>query len=143
MISKLLLAHDVRMAVFEISEKNNAFDLFVRFDREDLLIALREYCPDYNQLTDCFVEYMDSNLNLQFNGQPVELVYDKHLFEQDFVELNFQLKTSESLVKTIKVENTCMIQSMEGHLNIVKSMLNGRSRSFRLDKDRVETIIRY
>ena len=53
------------------------------------------------------------------------------------------LKKIPKNIRNIQVKNTILIDTVEKHSNILNFNLNGTERTFRLHKERVETVVEY
>ncbi len=132
-------AHDLRIAYFEISKKEAGYELVVRFDRQDILKELGAF----SELDVALTSYLASHLSLLFDGEKVNWQVNDVTMDQLFIQMKCSLQTRRNQVSTINVWNTCLIDAVEKHDNIVISQLHGRSRSFRLNRKREQTIIKY
>lgn len=136
--SSFASAHDIRAAYFEISKKSDSYSLLVRFDRDDILRELGAF-GDLNQ---AFAQYISGHLSLLFDGEQVDWVVNEVQIQDLFILVECEIPY-DSEVKTINVWNTSLIDSIEGHDNVMVLKLHEKNRSFRLNKKRQKTVIRY
>ena len=135
--------HEFKIGRFELRPEEESITLFVRLDRYNLLEAIRPGCKDYNKLDKCFEDYLNNHFSLAFNGVNTRITHREHVFKDEFIELYFDLNVSPEGVNRIDVLNNSLLELYEGQENILYSMLNGKRRSFRMNKDRTKTIITY
>lgn len=135
--------HDFQFGRFELRPEEESITLFVRLDRQNILEAIRPTCADYNEMGKCFENYLNSHFALAFDGEEVEPKHNKHEFKGEFVELYFDLDISPKGITKIEVYNDSLIELYERQENILYSMLNDKRRSFRMNKERIRTIITY
>ncbi|MEL6556689.1 MAG: DUF6702 family protein [Bacteroidota bacterium] len=139
--------HDIRLAIFELSqsENSNGLQLSISFDKEDLGNSIRHQYPstngsDFNEL---IVAYLNENFKLTINDQCLTLQIGSIEEENDFIRLKAAINEPVESVSKIRVFNTCLIDYTEGHSNIFKCKLNGKHRSFRLTESRISTEFEY
>lgn len=139
--------HDIRLAIFELSQSKNSNDLqlSISFDKEDLKNSIRhQYTAasedDFNKK---LVEYLNENFKLTINDQCLTLTVGSIEEENDFIRLKAEINEPVESVSKIRVFNTCLIDYTEGHSNIFKCKLNGKLRSFRLTESRISTEFEY
>ena len=133
-----LNAHDIRLAYFEISRDSDHYNLIIRFDRDDILNELGAF----GDLNEAFGRYIDGHLSLIFDGHKVRWQVNEIQLEDLFVIVDCEIAYNSD-VKTINVWNTSLISSIDGHDNVVVLKLHNKNRSFRLNKQRQITVIRY
>lgn len=135
--------HDFRLGKFELRPETESITLFVRLDRLNTLNAIKSNCDDYNKLDQCFTDYIKGHFALAFNGEDAEIKHREHVFNEDFIELYFDIAVSPSDVNRIDVYNDVFLELFEDQENIVYSMLHEKRRSFRMNKSRIRTTITY
>ncbi len=138
-----LVDHDLRMARFNISESENGYTLDINFDRADFLKTI--YATDQYQ-SDVLEQakiYIRQNLQYVFDGDSVSFELDSIQYTEENIFLTGMLMTARRNISEIQVANTCLIEDVEGHLNIMEFFLNGKKRFFRLDENRITTTIKY
>ncbi len=135
--------HDFKIGRFELRPEKESITLYVRLDRYNLLEAIKTNCTDYNELAQCFENYLNSHFVLSFDGDKVVPKHSRHEFGEEFIELFFDLDTSPDGVEKIEVFNDTLLELYESQENILYSLLNNKNRSFRMNKGRIRTIIQY
>ncbi len=134
--------HDFKLAHYELTRSNNEIKLHVRIDRFDLLRAVAS-CSQNLELSQCMSEYLKRHFSLSFNGVKKEYTYITHEISEDFIDIDYTLGEFSQEVKEIGVYNDVLLEQSEDQENIVISRFHDRKRSFRLNKGRFETTIKY
>lgn len=135
--------HDFKIGRFELRPEDESITLYVRLDRFNILEAIKSKCTNYNELDKCFEDYLNSHFALSFDGEKATPKHIKHVFKEEFIELYFDLEVSPNGVNKIEVFNNALLEISDRQENILYSMLNDKRRSFRMNKDRIRTIIQY
>lgn len=138
--------HDIRMAIFEIYEDPSGLKMNVSVDKYYFNQTLQtEFPTDYNsanfeRLT---WEYLQSRVTIEIDGNctAFEINEIEYSDENIFIKGSLNLRLQD--VNEVKMTNTCMIDLIEGHDNIMKLQLKDRTRSFRLNSKRTSTIASY
>jgi len=135
-------SHDFKLAHYELSKTESELELFIKLDRFDLLNAVSD-CNQEEELASCMTSYLQKHFSLSLNGVKTDYEYQSHEIKEDFIELKYSLGKFDQEVKEIRVYNDVLLELYEGQENIIVSLLHGRKRSFRLNKGRFETAIKY
>lgn len=138
--------HDIRMAIFEVFEGDAGLEMTVSLDRNCFTQIIQKECltaynsEDFKLLTS---EYLRSKVLIEIDSRCTSF----EVFQIEFSEENIFVKGSLNLktekIKEVKLTNTCMIDFIEDHDNIMKLKLNDRTRSFRLNSKRTTTVASY
>lgn len=140
---EVLASHDLRVARFRITATSTGYDFDVNFDREDILNEIYSTQKYESKVIDQIAKYIKSNVSIIIDEK--EVAYE--LTEIEYTEENILLKgkliSGLREIKNIEVKNTCLINRIDGHLNIMEFFLNDKERFFRLDKDRIRTTVTY
>ncbi len=134
-------AHEFKMGLFEINRDGEELSLFVRLDRTNLLDAIA--CLDYNQLDGCFQDYVSQHMVLLLNEQAIEPRLHQYRITEEYVELEYFLSDEIEKVQLVEFTNTCLLAAVDDHVNLLRLNITDKSRTFRLDKDRMSTKITY
>lgn len=134
-------AHEFKMGLFEINREGDELSLFVRLDRQNLLEAMT--CADYNQVNTCFQEYIVQRIVLLINEQAVDPRFVNAEITEDFVEIDYFLTDEIASVQLVEFTNTCLVAEIEDQINLLRLNITDKTRTFRLDKDRMSTKITY
>ncbi|UII33454.1 hypothetical protein LVD17_06410 [Fulvivirga ulvae] len=141
--------HDIRMAIFEISEDNKNYTLDISFDKKDLERSLITAYPELltvkdNMTRESYIkDYLESNFQLAINNKCIAPNIEAVTYEDEYVRIHATLPIKWQSVETINVFNTCLLDYNEGHSNIIKVRLNKRTRTFRLSAERITTVVDY
>ena len=142
-------AHDIRLATYEINLSREGYTLDINFDKIDLQRSLVNNYPENweqinNEGMNGYIEmYLESNLQLSFNAQCVDINIESIVHDEEYIRVHASLSVKIDDVVTIEVANTCLIDYNDRYSNVVRSNLNGRSRSFHLNNERIRTVIDY
>ena len=138
--------HDIRMAIFEISESSEGLTLKISIDKNDFYASLeKEFGSTFtaNKLEELSWIYLSKKLDIEINEIKVFFDSGETTIDTYNIHMTTTLNPKIDQVTEIKMTNTCLIDSIEGHDNIMKLKLNNRVRSFRLNKKRTSTIASY
>ncbi|MEO9872872.1 DUF6702 family protein [Ekhidna sp.] len=144
-ISSISYSHDIRMAIFEITENDSGLQMNISVDRYYFYESLKNEFEDHatRDFENMAWEYLQSRVAIEVDGNCTAF----EITEIEYGEENIYLKGSLNLqledIKEVKMTNTCMVDLVEGHDNIMKLKLNDRTRSFRLNSKRTSTIASY
>lgn len=142
-----ILSHAHQEAVFKIYEVNKAIkiQMFIGehhvIDAIELLYPFLKNQPTQAELDDCIAEYIDNNLDINFNKQATPINYQTISSEEGYLILEGQFDIAPKEVQSVAVENTILVQEVASHSNIIQFELKGQHKSFRLHKDRQKTFI--
>lgn len=136
-------AHDLLVGKFTLLEKPNGYDLSIRLDRDNVLLAIRQECPTFGNNDTKIKNYVYDHFTLSVDGQ--DLDYELSSYESDkyFVVLKGFVGFKKSDFQNLEVWNTCMVETIKEQSNIISISRSGKKRSFRLSKDRHRTVITY
>ena len=140
--------HDIRMAIFEISQQEGRYVLEVSLDKADLKKSLLTTYPllrksdDLDHKEHSIKDYLLNNFQLRINDECQEMTVEKIEYDKEFVRISIALPY-EGPIKDIVVFNTCLIDYNPGHMNIFKAKLNDKVRTFNLNGERISTSFSY
>lgn len=141
--------HDLRMAIFEISEGENGLELSVSIDRDGFMTTLQENCNEsliHHEFEDAVWEYLDSHMKIYVNDKLGKLDVGSIELGDQNIFINGALNVPDEIIgeiREIRMTNSCLVETIEGHDNLMKLKINDRQRSFRLNKDRISTTATY
>lgn len=148
-VSHFGYAHDIKMAMFEISKSDAGYALDMSFDKLDLEKSLLTSFPEISGLTDNTLraeyikDYIESNLRMDFNGVCASPQISSIIYEEEYIRVYATIPLPLDSIHTIEVFNTCLIDYNKGHMNIIKVSLNDTVRTFRLSAERIRTTVEY
>ena len=142
MLSQISLGLDIKLAIFEIFQDGAAIKLNITLDKEDFLKAVGEndFNPHNSKLTEGKAfGYFDENLAITIDKQCTNFSITNIEFDEMTILFSGFLEKESSSIKEIAITNTCLINSFSNYDNIMKLEVNGKSRSFRLNQNRIST----
>lgn len=138
--------HDLKMAIFEIYEGKTGLEISISIDREVFLQTLKADCSEtmlQNEFEDAAWEYLDSHMKIFVNDQFGSFHIEEIEYGRQNMIITGSLNVSVKEVREVRMTNTCLVDSIDGHDNIMKLNLGGRLRSFRLNEKRTATTAKY
>ncbi len=132
--------HDIAMAKFDVIQNNETISLEVSFDREDLESTFGEHV-EINEET--VGNYLNKKTSWTFNNESPTIKVVSLSEDRLFYRVSCQFEGSYSNIKKIKVQNTCLLEQVDGHSNIVSFEVNGKYRMFRMHEGRQEIFVGY
>jgi hypothetical protein len=136
-------AHDLRVARFRITATVSGYDFNVNFDREDILKEIYGQQKYEKKVINQITNYVEDHLRITIDDEPIAYELTEIEFTKDNILLRGKLLSALREIKKIDVQNTCLINQIDGHMNIMEFFLNDKERFFRLDKDRIRTTVKY
>lgn len=132
--------HDVPLANFNLYLEDNQLSLQVEFDKRDLALAIEQ---SGQRLSTASVQaYFLRHSKWLIDEKEQEAHFCSSYSDREHyyleVEFNFTNKNPTSL----GIHNTCLINTIPSHSNVIYLFQNGKQRGFRLHKDRQKTSIR-
>lgn len=141
LLSKLFSpAHDVPLAIFHIKESNAELKIDITFDLEDYSKSLGIKTTEIN--LENVQNYLLKSTSFQFNDQIANLKVSDVKIIKDHIRIKGNFGESETMVKTIKVENRCL-NNVPHHSNIIQIDLNNKSKDYRMHKKRTVINLKY
>ena len=134
------VAHDTPMAFFELTIIEDAIEVNMEFEQKALEESIEsKFLKDgSNELIKAYLlQHTEWVINEEATALDI-LSMDK---KKGHIYVQAQLKV-EGAVKTIGVQNTCLIDDIEGHHNIIRLKQKDRLREFGLFKSRVSMEIK-
>ncbi len=148
-VGNIAYSHDLRMAIFEISQEDDGYKLNISLDKNNFLKSLLTNYPElaknYSEelLEKYIASYMEGNLLLTFDDVCSEITINSVEYQKENIYIKAELEVSKDHVSRIEVLNTLMIDYNEGHLNIIKFRVNESVRTFKLSEERISTVVEY
>jgi len=139
--------HDVALATFNIQQEDKFLILNIKLDKEDLENILQTGATktaDLTKETKLLQQYVNQHFYLLVNDQKVN--FQVELISQNDYFYHIQLSSNnefEEFIRNVQLKNTCLIETVQGHSNIVNFNINEKSRSFRMHKDRKRIEVQY
>ncbi len=149
LLNALLPAHEIPLATYDLQLKNNELELVMVFDQGDFEKALlfdfnRKSLPYYHFRRNNLVKkYLKRHLKWTINDQEASVSFQKITLEDHHYEIKAVFSDFGDAVQKIGIYNSCLVDVIEDHSNLIYAHLNGKTRGFRLHKDRMTTFINY
>lgn len=141
LLSKLFApVHDVPIATFHITESNAVLKIDITFDLEDFSKSLNIKTTEIN--LENVQNYLAKNTSFQFNDQVANLKISEVKIVRDHIKVKGNFGKSEIIIKTIKVENSCL-SNVPHHSNVIQIDLNNKSKDYRMHKKRTVINLKY
>lgn len=130
--------HDIPLAIFNLTIEENSIHLAVLFDKVDLEKAV-VYKPSTSPFQQEIEIYLQENMHWVFNQKAVafevcslEKNREHYQISIDFVDFNEKLTQ-------VELSNTCLVNVIDNHSNILNVYYKEQQRGFRLHKLRIAT----
>jgi hypothetical protein len=143
-------AHDIHSALFQLSAADNVCFIDIRLDRIDLENAIDKECGISIQTLSTeskntlIKQYILDRFWMNFDNKSVTYRLGSFTLDQDYISIRGVIDDFDmSNPKKIDVFNTCLIDKVKKHNNLIHVNLNDQVRSFRLNKNRTQTTIAY
>ena len=138
------MAHDYKIAVYEIFRTNDDYFLVIKFDKDDLKKSIQtEFKTTHDDWLEFTEQYIRKHFYLKFNDEFSLIRFEGISEERDFIVVDATLNKVSIPVQTIQVFSTCLINETEGQSNLIHADLYGKKRYFRLSNERIKTLIEY
>lgn len=143
LLSHLLVvapAHDVAMAIFEISSAEEGLEVAIEFDQEDYAKAndLKVNEIDRYRLQ----EYLDCSTSWTINGTQQKLLLSGFEFKEGHLQATGTIPTGNSPLKSLEIINEFLL-SIQDQTNVVLLKIDGATRGFRMHTGRKKIIVGY
>ncbi len=135
-IANAASAHDIALAMYSISQEKNTLKITIEIDKEDL-----ENVIDIEKIS--IKKYLKNNMIWTINNKQKSFKINKIQSKDELYHIECIVKKIPKNIKNIHVKNTILIDTVEQHSNVLNFELNGSERTFRLHKERVETVVEY
>lgn len=139
-----------KMAIFDLKKTSDRnYMLHITFDRANLLQTLKDETPQLNEsegeaeIYTPLVTYLRKHLAFTFDELPVEIGWQSAKVGTQFVTVRAKVVTQTDRPGKIFIRNTCLVDKVSNHTNLVRIYLYENKRIFRLDAHRRSTIAKY
>ncbi len=131
--------HDIEIAKFDVYQENDNLYLNIKFDKEDLNLALKK-----DKVTKKTIQnYLNKNTTWVINHQNMKFKVNEILEDRLFYQVKCIFNKTISNIKNIEVYNTCLLEETKKHSNIISFQLNGKNRTFRMHQQRKKINVNY
>ncbi len=135
-----------KMAIFDLTEPQEGnFHLKAVFNRRNLLQTLQGQYGEVieDSLSAPLTEYLAEHVTFSFDDEPVTLEWQEARTGEQFVSIEAKIRTAVQKPYRIRITNTCLIQDITQHANLIRLYLHQNKRIFRLDASRKSTVVQY
>lgn len=135
------VAHDVPVAFFNISQSSDELKVLIEFHKADLK-KLVEHCPEATDFDGQVQDYLNTHFTMYANDQLINWQYESSNQDHYHYNISFVSPFKEEITKVV-IKNTCLIDKVLGHTNVIKADLNDTFRGFKMDQDRKSISFEY
>lgn len=136
--------------MFRLYADENSYHMEIRLDRENIEKAMNKDCVEgafdlsRSEKLAQLEDYLHTNFQMKLNGASTDYEVLSFSNEKGYLVAHtvFDIQVEQKIAK-IEVINTCLLDIVDGHDNIILVQLNDRVRSFRLNKKLQSTTIKY
>lgn len=132
-------AHDMPIAFFNLMIEEEGVGLTIMLDKTDFEATLKPRAS--GALSPGEIEtYLYENMTWFFDGERADIDICTIEQVQDHYQIKARFAESAPSFSGVKVINTCLVDSIEKHSNVLNVEYAGKKRAFRLHKDRTQTV---
>jgi len=137
-------AHELNFGLFELFEKEQSYYMEIRLDKANMAQAVANHTEVTSGDWNCSLsQYLDANIDLVINGFHVPLEFEDFTYLDDVIVVMVKLNLPLQEILEIEINNSVLLETIDNQTNIIKTSFHEKRRSFRLNKDRVFTTIKY
>jgi len=132
-------------ATYRIYEVNKQLKMEMAMGEHHIIEAIEKQYPflknnpSQAEMDDCVVEYIDNNMDIDFNNEETAFTYQTIASRRGYVIIEGVFDFTSDKIESAKIENTILVDEVAYHSNIVEFDLPNMKRSFRLHKERRKT----
>ena len=140
--------HDVPLAFFDLKESEDAIEVKMKFIKEDLEAALLAVYPNADFREEKVKEknieaYLSSHLRWVINNTAKNCIITQISEDEHHILISGIFSKPQRPIQRIEIYNTCLIEYIPKHSNIMNFHFHGKERMFRLHKKRIRTVVEY
>lgn len=148
---KLLHEYYVSVTKIDFVKEKKAVQITSRLFTDDLESALRQQYGDTLRLnskqnekliSDYIGSYIKKTLFVTINGNPKKLNFIGNEYDLDVVISYMEIENVEQIT-TLKVSNKILYDVYSNQENIVRTHINSKNKTFILNKDNLEGIVKF
>lgn len=136
-------AHELNFGLFAIFEKEQAYFMEIRLDKVNLLEAIGNTGTTAEDWNCSLSQYLDAKMELAINGFIAPMEFEEFTYLDDVIVVIVKLNLPNQTIFEIEINNSVLLETIENQTNIIKVSFHDKKRSFRLNKDRISTTIKY
>lgn len=132
-------------ATYRIYEVNKQLKMEMAMGEHHIIEAIEKQYPflknnpSQEEIDDCVVEYIDNNMDIDFNDEETNFRYQTIASRHGYVIIHGAFDLAADQIESAKIENTILVDEVAHHSNIMEFDLPNMKRSFRLHKERRKT----
>lgn len=136
-------AHDVPVAHFNLLEKDDRLMMEMEFDQGALASAILDK-KDRSSLTNRQIkEYLSNHIQLTINKRIITIRIDRIKKKGHHVFVQATIAKPRLIIEQVLFKNTCLINVVPDHTNVLMTDINCITRGFQLNKERQEVSFSY
>jgi len=142
----LLYAHDIPVADFIFAQKGTILQLKITLDKADFEKACnegQEQCMEQEDKENLMKDYLRSHLTVKVNERWLPIQFQSIGMDKHHRTIKASFTPIKERIQSVYIHNTCLIEEIEGHSNVITAHINDKMRGFRMDKKRVFIEIGY
>ncbi|MEM8901046.1 MAG: DUF6702 family protein [Bacteroidota bacterium] len=133
-------AIDKPLATFELWVEEEVIYMEVKFDKKDLEQAIQK-CYDKSFCRELAEAYFTSHSQWLVDEEKIDIQIFHFKVEHNTCSLKARLDLNRKEFKSLEIRNTCLVDQIVNHSNIVFVHHLGKDRAFRLSKRKTQTFI--
>ncbi|MEM8900484.1 MAG: DUF6702 family protein [Bacteroidota bacterium] len=133
-------ALDKPLATFDLWVEEESIFMEVKFDKRDLELAINEtydeaFCQEMAE------KYLISHSQWLVDEEKMDIQVFHFKVEHNSCYLKAKLNLRRKEIQSLEIRNTCLVNQIVNHSNIVFVHHLGKDRAFRLSKRKTEALI--
>ena len=140
--------HDVSVAFFDLKVSEDGIELEMKFIKENMEKVLKESYPNTdfsNKLNKHKIieTSLSTHLRWIINGSAKNCVIDQISEDEHYIFITALFSKPQHSIQRIEIYNTCLIEQIHEHSNIMSFHIHNKERMFRLHRKRVRILVEY
>lgn len=136
-------SHDLQMAIFNFSSEKEVLVFETKLIREDLELALIIESPTLDLSNNQAVgqatqKYVTNHVRLRIDGRLTKYLIKEVIRDEHYFFISAKLPETNQDWSKIELRNTCLVDEIRGHSNIIHFEFDEKLRSFRMTKKRFQ-----
>jgi len=130
--------HDVPVAIFDMKIEDDGITMNVKLDKEDLEEAII-FQFDQTISQELIEQYILKNTEWTINEKKITLKINTIQKDNEHYLIKMDFPIIKEKLESMSIYNTCLVNEIDSHSNIIYLRYQNEKRGFRLDKDRKRT----
>ena len=131
--------HEVPLAIFNLNIEANSVSLDILFDKADLENAVKQQ-PSSSAFQQQIEDYLLQNMQWLFNQKMVAFEICSMVKNREHYQIKVDFVGFKEELTQVEISNTCLVETIDKHSNILNVFYKKKQRSFRLHKARTKTL---